>query len=273
MSSLKICSKCKLEKPFDAFGKDKSQTSGLRPSCKDCDKVVKKAWLDNNRVKMNLYQVNYNKERKSKPIDFFKKCADCNIEKHSSEFNTSKHYRDFLNKCCKDCQTVRSRKPEILVKVCTLCKIEKDKDEFYKTKTGIQAKCKECTKAYSSKWYKQNKVTHYAKQKEWAMKPESRERRRLLSNTKYKPNRTHHSAYRRSLKMNATPKWLTKEQLKEIKNIYKSAKTRSEFHEIVFEVDHIEPLKGKNSCGLHVPWNLQVITSTENRSKSNKLIN
>ena len=37
----------------------------------------------------------------------------------------------------------------------------------------------------------------------------------------------------------------------------------------MWEVDHIQPILGKDVSGLHVPWNLRVITRDENRKKSN----
>jgi len=37
------------------------------------------------------------------------------------------------------------------------------------------------------------------------------------------------------------------------------------------EVDHVHPLRPGNSCGLHVPWNLQYLTKVDNARKGRKL--
>jgi hypothetical protein len=70
-------------------------------------------------------------------------------------------------------------------------------------------------------------------------------------------------AKRKAAKLKATPKFAN---LNKIKEIYKNCPKG-------YHVDHIVPLQGKVVCGLHVEWNLQYLTPSENSSKSNKLIN
>ncbi len=79
-------------------------------------------------------------------------------------------------------------------------------------------------------------------------------------------------AKRRAAKLNATLTWLTKQDLIEIEDVYYQSQEYTRLLNEEYQVDHIVPLQGKNVCGLHVPWNLQILTTTENIKKSNRLI-
>lgn len=115
-------------------------------------------------------------------------------------------------------------------------------------------RCYTCSKIAKEKWRKDNidhtKVYH-----------------KKYSKEHYSNNRTKYyssNAKRRASKLHATPAWLSRPQL-----IYMHA-----FYALCPEnhhVDHIVPLQGKTVCGLHVPWNLQILTASENLKKGNSL--
>lgn len=48
MKRAKRCPKCKIEKPVDAFSKDKAQRDGFQVHCKPCRKVIMKGWRESN---------------------------------------------------------------------------------------------------------------------------------------------------------------------------------------------------------------------------------
>lgn len=75
---------------------------------------------------------------------------------------------------------------------------------------------------------------------------------------------------RRTMKMKRTPSWLTDLQKEHIRLFYEAAMILSDEIGIKFNVDHIVPLRGKNVSGLHVPWNLQILTASDNFKKGNK---
>jgi hypothetical protein len=68
----------------------------------------------------------------------------------------------------------------------------------------------------------------------------------------------------------AVPVWLTKEHWQEIAGFYRRAQELTIKTGVLHTVDHIDPLKGENCCGLHVPWNLQVMTHAANCRKARK---
>lgn len=69
------------------------------------------------------------------------------------------------------------------------------------------------------------------------------------------------------------PAWLTEAQHAEIRSFYTKCKAlNAEITDKAsrYTVDHIVPLNGANVSGLHVPWNLQILTHAQNASKGNR---
>ena len=188
----------------------------------------------------------------------------------------------------------------MLTKVCTCCKVEKCVDEYHKNKRGkygVESQCKHCRQQYAAQRYEANKnsivdqqLAYYQANKEAIAKRQSvyqksnkeviakrqsvyREANKdaisAYNSAHAKSNRYLYNAYaakRRASQLQATPAWA---DLEAIKGMYELAAifnhTGMNLH-----VDHTVPLQSDLVCGLHCEANLQLLSATENKSKSNR---
>jgi hypothetical protein len=163
-----------------------------------------------------------------------KHCWKCSTTKPKLAFGVNSYKKDGLASECRDCKRSTDRE--------------------------YAAKNREAAKQRANQWYQDNKEYALEKHKEYSKQWKQ-------------DNKDKHCSYegkRRAKKLQATPLWLTTEHYIEIESIYKLAAIQQKTTSIKHHVDHIVPLQGKTVCGLHVPWNLQVLTASQNCSKSNK---
>jgi len=93
--------------------------------------------------------------------------------------------------------------------------------------------------------------------------------RKELQNARDKSCHNYQSSMRRARMLLASPPWLSDKDKRDIREKYNLAKRKERQDSVKYHVDHIIPLMGRGVCGLHVPWNLQVIPATDNVKKSN----
>lgn len=195
-----------------------------------------------------------------------------------------------------------------MLKKCNNCGVEKPQFDFYPHKgaaDGLRGNCKSCHKARSAANYFQNveksrqnhrdyykrrllKNPNFQKDEYWKNPEKRREQgraayskhreKRLVAVKEYsRKNRGKSNAIKKMYKLaksRACPSWVKDcfGMRVKIENIYNRAKTLSETTGILHHVDHIIPLRGENVSGLHVPWNLQILTAEENMRKSNRVL-
>jgi hypothetical protein len=146
--------------------------------------------------------------------------------------------------------------------------------------------CVVCAQEKTAKWRVENHGQYLEQMRLYAAKNSARNSARAAAWARSHP--VEMRAHRRNWKRNnpgvvklhwdrrqlaeiaAMPIWLTSWQRKAMNAIYQLAKDIALKTGIEHHVDHIVPLISKKVCGLHVPWNLQVIPGSENCHKSNK---
>ena len=110
-----------------------------------------------------------------------------------------------------------------------------------------------------------------ARSAEWRKRNLEQSRRNVSDWQKLNQSRCREISRRYALsKRNAAPPWLTEKHREEMEAIYWLALDLRAVSGQEYHVDHIVPLQGKKICGLHVPWNLQILPADLNIAKRNK---
>jgi len=204
-----------------------------------------------------------------------KKCSKCKETKSVECFSKKKVSKDGLRSQCKSCDSVydtkryRGDREYHKIKNSKWYQENKDDPEFKKKNRSKSAKWSienpERKKDTGKQYYinNQDKFREYRKEHNKRIRQYNREYRK---NNRGRCNALNSKRYLR--KLNATPKWLTPLHHYWLLLIYENCP-------IGYEVDHIIPIQGKNLNGrevrgLHVPWNLQYLTKTENLRKKNR---
>jgi len=188
-------------------------------------------------------------------------CVTCKAQKPLSEFYKRKDSPDGYRNDCKECRKTFSLKNHYenqeQRKARFRAAYEKRKSENPNLSAEIYARYRESSLEKSKQYYQDNIEERRAKQRHWS-----------------KTNRGIANALGRKYKLKkakATPLWLTPEQLYNMQCTYNVAAQLSKTSSQKWHVDHIVPIRGKDVCGLHVPWNLQVLPAKMNMQKGNRI--
>lgn len=219
-----------------------------------------------------------------------KVCIKCGVDKPLEDFPLRKMAKDGRRGGCSACVNSRMAEWRVAnrVKIRVYHETWRDKDpEKYAAITRAANRRKrerdpEGVREYMRKNYHANKERWAEYTRRWRAKRPNytseygeRNRERLAKKSREYARANPGKAVARArkhqlLKARAMPAWLSPSQLADIQAIYDRAATMTHETGIAHNVDHIVPLNNKSVCGLHVPWNLQVMTAKENQSKNNK---
>jgi len=160
---------------------------------------------------------------------------------------------------------------------CVTCHAKKSAEYQPKWRAKNPDKQAEYHKKYSAKhaesnkrWRESNKEHCLQTQRDWNRR--NTERRNELSRLWRSKNAfvmRAHRVKRQVALWQRMPAWMNEGHLLEMRSVYAYCLALRHVG-LDYHVDHMVPLRGKSVSGLHVPWNLQVISAKENLSKGNR---
>ena len=157
---------------------------------------------------------------------------------------------------CKPCISIRSREY-----------YQRNRERCIAYQAVYRKENQEEVKRRRRGWYHENREQQLDYKREYYRRNQKECLERSLKWQRDNPGKARaRNALRKARKLQATPRWV---DLKEIEKFYEEAHQLTESTGIKYEVDHIIPLVHADVSGLHVPWNLQIITKEENLRKSN----
>ena len=233
-------------------------------------------------------------DAESTPI--LKHCKRCDTTRPVSEFYKDKATKDGLYRNCKSCH-----------RELTDAWKSANRDAVNEIARRSRARNPGAAKASQSRWHKKDYAAnpekhkartrkHYAENREAACEYHAKyraanaEKKREYARKYYaanadklklraslrgqrvkekdRPINAERAMRRIANKRRASPAWAN---LEAIRALYAAAAEASAKTGIKHHVDHIFPLRGKTSSGLHAPWNLRVIPAIDNLRKARSL--
>lgn len=200
-------------------------------------------------------------------------CTKCKEDRELTEFSKSKILKDGLNIWCKPCHKAYRLANKEKMAIKKSINYQKNKKDIYVKRVKYVYEHKIQVSTYMSEYYDKNREDLRIKQAEYsAVHKEDKSLYDISYREANRDKRNATNAKRRAAKLQRVLRGLTSEHIEDIKAFYVEAARLTRETGIQHHVDHIIPLQGKNVSGLHVPWNLQILTASENSSKGNRVL-